>query len=191
MKKTTSEPTRSAGSKRPVSDAKEAMVSRFASLATPGRPTVVAVRGLGIDGRRHVSHARGRLGDVMIVYPRRMAPMVVRASTVAWEANENGRMTDVPPGDYEAAPIAVDEEGRYDLRGRPIFALSEPHGQGVIVLGNRFASIYPESMAGPHVGCQLLSEDDWASFRRAVGDGDAGEKRASFRYVLVRNDRGA
>lgn len=156
------------------------LAHRYHRYRIPGQPVVVAVRGLGVDGRRHrLTMARG-FPDSAIAYERGGATTVLPIATRPWQSNDGGRAASVlQPGHYIALPQRVNARGKASHEGRPTFVVCDQQGKPIVASGGVYA-IYPSSLAIPHIGCQVLPAEEWPAFLRAVGGVALG-----FRYVLV------
>jgi hypothetical protein len=178
----------------------KAMVEAAGGKVDSNRPTVLGLRGLGVDGQRHDSGKNTGSGDdtfVVLGRDKKGNPTVteLKGSTHAAvkKGSVAGGVAQLRPGNYEATR-------RHDYKGREAWALNGGGNVPVYRDRNRDGMISDAEKAhavanktqgdgilfhrdrGVSIGCQVLPDDVLGRLTQAVGGGN-------FRYTLLDANR--
>ena len=177
-----------------------AMVEAAGGKLDPKKPTVLGLRGLGLDGARHDSGKNTGSGDdtfVVLGRDKKGNPVVTELPGSTHAAVKKGPIAggvaQLRPGNYEATR-------RHDYKGREAWALNGGGNVPVYRDRNRDGHISEAEKAhalanntkgdgilfhrdrGVSIGCQVLSDQVLGQLTRAVGGGN-------FHYTLIDANR--
>ncbi|MBT9586786.1 peptidoglycan-binding protein [bacterium] len=178
----------------------KAMVEAAGGKVDTQRPTVLGLRGLGIDGKRHDSGKNTGSGDdtfVVLGHDKKGNPTVTELKGATHAAVKRGS---VAGGVAQLRPGNYDVSRRHDYKGHDAWAVNGGGNVPVYRDRNRDGQISDAEKAhavanntkgdgilfhfdrGVSIGCQTLPVDQLGALNKAVGGGN-------FRYTLLDANR--
>ena len=177
-----------------------AMVKAAGGKMDGNKPTVLGLRGLGTDGKRHDSGKNTGSGDdtfVVLGHDKKGNPTVTELKGATHAATSHGHISG---GVAQLRPGNYDVNRRHDYHGREAWAVNGGSNVPVYRDRNRDGNISDSEKAyavahntqgdgilfhrdrGTSIGCQVLPDNVLGHLKNAVGGGN-------FRYTLIDANR--